>query len=103
MELIDAFGGGQRAVIAYGTSTSSGGGSGSSAWTDITGKPNLYHTATFTDARNIVISHNMRKYPAVRVIDTGGTEWFGGKITYTDLNNIKVEFSYLFAGTIYLA
>jgi hypothetical protein len=93
----------QKAIVAYGTTIFSGGGSGPVDWAAITSKPSLYYTATFADARSIIINHNMKKYPAVRVIDTGGTEWYGGKITYTDLNNIKVEFSYLFAGTIYLA
>ena len=93
----------QKAIVAYGIITTNGGITGSVSWNDVSGKPSLYFTATFTDARNIVINHNMKKYPAVRVIDTGGTEWLGGKITYTDLNNIKVEFNYLFGGTIFLA
>jgi hypothetical protein len=100
MESLDVVSSMNKAIVAYGVGGS--GGSGSSDWSDITNKPALYYTGTFTDSTNIVITHNMRKYPSIRVIDTGGTEWHGGVVTYTDLNNIKVKFSYLFGGTIYL-
>lgn len=103
METLDIVSSTNKAIVAYGTTIAgSGGGGGSSAWADITGKPQLYYTGTFTDARNITVTHNMRKYPGYRVVDTGGTEWFGGEVTYTDLNTIKVSFNYLFGGTIYL-
>jgi hypothetical protein len=93
----------QKAIVAYGTTIFSGGGSGPVDWAAITSKPSLYYTTTFTDSRNIAINHNMRKYPSVRVIDTALTEWHGAKVIYTDLNNIVVQFNYMFGGTIWLA
>lgn len=92
----------QKAIVAYGVSLGSGGSGGSSDWSDITNKPIFFHKSTFTDSTNIVINHRMQKNPGVRVLDTAGTEWYGATITYTDLNNIKVQFNYLFGGTIFL-
>lgn len=82
----------------------SGGATGTVDWSDLINRPPLYYTGAFTDSTNIVINHNMKKYPSVRVVDTGGTEWHSPKsITFTDLDNIVVKFNYLFAGTIYLS
>jgi hypothetical protein len=47
------------------------------------------------------INHNMHKYPAVLVIDSGGDE-VEGVIAFTDTDNIQLTFSAPFSGTAYL-
>ena len=47
------------------------------------------------------VTHNMGKFPAVDVIDTGGTN-VEGDIFYVDANNLTLTFSAPFTGTAYL-
>jgi len=47
------------------------------------------------------INHNMGKFPAVDVIDSGGTN-VEGDIFYVDADNITITFSASFGGTAYL-
>jgi len=74
------------------------------AWTNVTGKPSFYFEHPFANSTNIVINHNLGTKPGgIRVIDSGGTEWFGFTVTYTDSNNLTIVFSNLFGGTVYLS
>ena len=47
------------------------------------------------------INHNLGKFPSVTVIDTGNTV-VTGQYTYTDNNNVTLNFSAGFAGKAYL-
>ena len=49
-----------------------------------------------------VIAHSLGKKPSVTVIDTGGNTVEGG-ITYTDDNNLTLDFNTAFAGDAYLS
>ena len=47
------------------------------------------------------IQHNLSKFPSITVIDTGNTV-VNGEYTYTDNNNVVLNFSAAFAGKAYL-
>ena len=47
------------------------------------------------------ITHNLGKFPSITVIDTGDTV-VTGEYTYTDNNNVVLNFSAAFAGKAYL-
>jgi len=91
----------QVSIVTTGSQGPPGPGTGD--WNTILGKPNLSFTFDFNDSTNISCTHNMQKKPAIRVLDNGGTEWFGGTINYVDLNNVTVSFTNLFSGTLILS
>ena len=47
-----------------------------------------------------VVNHNLSKYPAVMVVDSGHTEIIGD-ISYIDLNTVRVSFSSAFSGKVF--
>ena len=47
------------------------------------------------------VQHNLKKFPSVTVIDTGGNVMVGS-ITYLDDNNLIITFSHEFSGVVYL-
>jgi hypothetical protein len=47
------------------------------------------------------VQHNLGKFPSITVIDTGDTV-VTGEYTYTDNNNVILNFSAGFAGKAYL-
>jgi len=74
------------------------------AWTNVTGKPAFYYEHPFSDSTNIVINHNLGIKPSgIRVVDSGGTQWYGFNVVYTDLNNLTISFASLFGGSVYLS
>lgn len=44
-----------------------------------------------------IINHNLNKYPAISVIDSGNNEVVG-EVEYIDLNNLKINFIGSFTG-----
>ena len=46
------------------------------------------------------ITHNLNKYPAVTVVDSGGSVVIG-EIVYIDKNNIRITFASAFSGKAY--
>lgn len=76
-------------------------------WTNVTNKPDLSVTFPFSDSTNIVVAnHGMKKKPSIRVIDSGGTEWYGWNVTYTGaggLDGVVVSFTSLFSGELILS
>ena len=46
------------------------------------------------------ITHNLNKYPAVTVVDSGGSVVVG-EIVYIDKNNIRITFASAFSGKAY--
>lgn len=47
------------------------------------------------------INHDLNKFPSVIVVDSAGT-LVQGEITYTDSNNISINFSSAISGKVYL-
>lgn len=47
------------------------------------------------------IAHNLDKYPAISIIDTGGNIVVGD-VTYIDTDHVTVKFNAAFAGKVYL-
>jgi hypothetical protein len=47
------------------------------------------------------ITHNMGKFPAVSVVDSGGTI-VEGQVDYVDNNNLTIKFTASFSGKAYL-
>ena len=47
------------------------------------------------------ITHNLGKYPAVSVVNSGGTVSIG-EVTYINLNQVTITFSAMFSGRAYL-
>ena len=46
------------------------------------------------------ITHNLNKYPAVTVVDSGGSVVIG-EIVYIDENNVRITFASAFSGKAY--
>lgn len=58
----------------------------------------VYNQATSSDVWEI--EHNLNKYPAVTVVDSGGSVVIG-EIVYTDKNNVRITFTSAFSGKAY--
>ena len=58
----------------------------------------VYVQATSSDIWEI--THNLNKYPAVTVVDSGGSVVIG-EIVYIDKNNIRITFASAFSGKAY--
>ena len=59
----------------------------------------VYNQVTSSDVWEI--THDLDKYPAVTVVDSGGTVVIG-EIVYIDKNNIRITFTSAFSGKAYL-
>lgn len=46
------------------------------------------------------VAHNLGKYPAVSVVDSGGT-WVIGDVLYLDINTVRLTFSAAFSGSAF--
>jgi hypothetical protein len=57
------------------------------------------YTATFSPTDNLVVKHDLNKYPAVDVINSAGDEVIGS-VNYLNLNSLVVSFSASFGGRI---
>lgn len=77
--------------------------SGTPDWNLIINKPVMTDRRDFLNTNVIVFAHNMQKYPAVYIEDTGGNRWFPTTIDYPTLNDITITFDSVFSGTVYLA
>ena len=58
----------------------------------------VYVQATSSDIWEI--THNLNKYPAVTVVDSGGSVVVG-EIVYIDENNVRITFASAFSGKAY--
>jgi len=75
-------------------------------WAGITDKPDTFPTANYTHnqitpANTWVIIHNLNKYPAITIVDSGGNTVVG-ETQYVSENQVKVNFTAAFAGKAYL-
>lgn len=60
------------------------------------------HTHQQTVASNVwTYTHNLGKYPAVTIVDSGGNVVYG-EVRYLDMNTVEVTFPSTFSGTMYL-
>jgi hypothetical protein len=59
----------------------------------------IYQQATASSVW--IISHGLKNFPSVTVIDSSGNKVFGD-ISYTDNNTLTLTFSAAFTGTAYL-
>ena len=60
---------------------------------------NYVHTQ-IAAANNWTIAHNLNKYPAITIVDSGGTVVIG-EIEYINLNLVYVKFNGIFSGKAY--
>ena len=60
---------------------------------------NYIHTQ-IAAANNWIITHNLNKYPAITIVDSGGTVVIG-EIEYINLNLVYVKFNGIFSGKAY--
>ena len=108
----------KQAILA----NKSGGGSGTSNYNDLEGKPKINNVTLegnktsselgitgdkdFTYIKNTPdkiweITHNLDKYPSVTIVDSAGSVVMGD-ITYTSKSALTVTFSAAFSGKAYL-
>ena len=57
------------------------------------------YTQAFSVSASVAVAHNLGKYPAVTVMDSAGDEC-EGDVAFSDLNNLTVNFSAPFSGTV---
>ena len=60
---------------------------------------NYVHTQ-ITASNNWIITHNLNKYPAITIVDSGGTVVIG-EIEYVNLNLVYARFNGIFSGKAY--
>jgi len=58
-------------------------------------------TYNFTNKNTITITHNLNKIPTVIITDTLGNQIYSD-IQYLNVNSIKIDFSELISGTVYI-
>lgn len=64
----------------------------------VSDKTFVYSQATSADVWEI--THNLDKYPAVTVVDSGGSVVIG-EVVYIDKNNVRITFTSAFSGKAY--
>ena len=66
----------------------------------ISGSYDKNYVQAFTVASQVIVTHNLQKFPAVTVVSSN-KQIVIGDVTYTDMNNLTVTFSAPFSGTVY--
>lgn len=74
--------------------------------TDVSPAPSLGGDLSYTHNQSVpsaswTITHNLGKYPAVTVVDSGGTAVEGVEV-YLSANSLRIDFSSAFSGVAYL-
>lgn len=67
-------------------------------WSSISGSDKNYFQ-NFTSTDDVLVNHNLAKYPAVSVLDSAGSEVIG-EVEYISINSLRVLFSAPFSGSI---
>ena len=80
-------------VTASAAGAQAGGGSGGSG----SGDKNYIHVQSLP-ATSWIVNHNLGKFPAIKIIDSAGTEVVGG-IVHIDTNQAVLSFLAPFTGT----
>ncbi len=57
------------------------------------------YTQPFTAATTVAVAHNLGKRPSITVFDSAGDEC-EGTVTHVDINNVALNFSAPFSGTV---
>lgn len=65
------------------------------------GVPDSYVHNQVSPAAVWDVVHNMGRYPAVNVVDTGGTEWTPD-VQYLTVNTLRITFGAPFSGKAFL-
>lgn len=65
------------------------------------GEDKTYVYSQATAAKTWDIEHNLNKYPAVTIVDSGNNIVVGD-VNYIDKNNVRVNFNAAFSGNAYL-
>lgn len=77
---------------------------GTTDYTLLTNKPTIINDKNyiqpFTAVSTVSVTHNLGKYPAVTVIDSAGDECVGS-VNHVSTNQLTVNFSASFSGTVY--
>lgn len=79
------------------------GGGGTPTWNSILNKPDLSAYQDYSNTTLIVFNHDLRKYPAVYIEDTGGNRWSPKTIDYPTLAQVIITFDNLFSGRVTLS
>lgn len=58
-----------------------------------------YYEQSFTTSSEVIITHNLGKYPALTILDSAGDE-VRGRVEHIDINNAIVRFSAPFSGRV---
>lgn len=58
------------------------------------------YVQAFTTVSSVTVPHNLGKYPATTIIDSAGDE-VEGDIVHNTINQLTVNFSAVFSGTIF--
>ena len=69
------------------------------SYVDTRSDKNYVHTQ-ITASNNWIITHNLNKYPAITIVDSGGTVVIG-EIEYVNLNLVYARFNGIFSGKAY--
>lgn len=56
---------------------------------------------TFTNESSVTVTHNLGKKPAVTILDTAGDEVVG-EINHVSINELTIDFSASFSGSVIL-
>lgn len=72
---------------------------GESTWKNLRQLPKLSHTQEFIDQTEVLVNHNMGKYPSVYVTDTVGTEYEVG-VRHLSENTLEISVTTAMSGKI---
>lgn len=59
-----------------------------------------FYQQAFSGVSSVTVNHNLGKYPSVRVVDSGGTE-YEVKIVHNSLNQLVASWNTNFTGKIF--
>ena len=76
---------------------------GNPDWNTLINMPPQSIRQEYTNVNLIVKTHNMKKYPTVKLQDTGGTWWSPRTIDYPTIDEVVIGFDTLFSGTLFLS
>lgn len=73
---------------------------GDSVWHNAYLKPVLHSSQEFVNATEVLMTHNMAKFPSVTVVDTANTV-YEAAVEYIDTNNVRVQLNSPISGKVY--
>ncbi len=73
---------------------------GDSVWHNAYLKPVLHSVQEFVNATEVLMAHNMAKFPSVTIVDTANTA-YEAAVEYLDNNNVRIQLNSPMSGKIY--